>query len=149
MKVWDEVRSLNKNLGITIFMTTQYMEEADQLANRIGIISNGRIITEGTPAELKKKIGKDVVVIRSAANTSNIVNLLSNIAGVGQIDTHGEEITIASADGSKIVGPIALSLHQAGIEVDQLTLRTASLDDVFLEVTGNRLQIDEKKKQNA
>jgi ABC-2 type transport system ATP-binding protein len=65
MKVWEEIRKLNRNLGITIFMTTQYLEEADRLAGRVGIISNGQMVTEGIPAALKRTIGKDLVIMRN------------------------------------------------------------------------------------
>src|SRR3712207_7096752 len=63
-RVWDEVRRLNRGLGMTIFLTTQYLEEADELADRVGIIDRGRMVAEGTPAELKRSIGSDLVVVR-------------------------------------------------------------------------------------
>lgn len=147
MKVWEEIRRLNKNLGITIFMTTQYMEEADQLTNRVGIIAEGRIVAEGTPTQLKRNIGEDLVVVQTQHDTSHVVAILRTVPEIGQVEVHGQEITIASAGGSKVVGPIAVALHQAGISVEQLTLRTPSLDDVFLEVTGNRMQKSDKDQK--
>lgn len=151
LKVWEEIRTLNKTLGITIFMTTQYLEEADQLANRVGIISNGKIVAEGEPGQLKRNIGNDLVVVKTPADTHAVVAMLRNVPGADHVESHNSEITITSSDGSKIIGPIALALHQAGIEVEQLTLRTPSLDDVFLEVTGNRMQQNQNDQpsQNA
>lgn len=139
MKVWDEIRSLNKNMGITIFLTTQYMDEADHLSTRLGIISDGKIVAEGTSRELKRRIGLDLVVLQTDHDMDGTVAALRAVPEVGQVEVHGKEISIGSSDGSRIIGPIAVALHQAGIAVDQLTLRTPSLDDVFLEVTGNRM----------
>ncbi|MBI4258159.1 MAG: ATP-binding cassette domain-containing protein [Thaumarchaeota archaeon] len=140
MRVWEEIRKLNKELGVTIFLTTQYLEEADHLVDRVGIISQGRIVAEGTPAELKRKIGEDLVIIQTQNDVESVVAELRNVPKVGRIEARGKEIAIASADGSKIIGSVAVALHQAGIQVEQLTLRTPNLDDVFLEVTGNRMQ---------
>jgi ABC-2 type transport system ATP-binding protein len=139
MRVWEEIRALNTNLGITIFLTTQYMDEADQLSSRLGIISDGKIVAEGTARELKRRIGLDIVVVQTEHDMEAAVNTLRNVPDVGEVEVHGKEINIGSADGSRIIGPIAVALHQAGIQVGQLTLRTPSLDDVFLEVTGNRM----------
>lgn len=147
MKVWEEIRRLNKNLSITIFMTTQYLEEADQLTNRVGIIAEGRIVAEGTPKQLKRNIGEDLVVVQTHDDTSNVVAILRSVPDVGQIEVHDHEITIASASGAKIIGPIAVALHQAGIAAEHLTLRTPSLDDVFLEVTGNRMLKEDKHQK--
>lgn len=140
IRVQKEIRKLNKELGVTIFLTTQYLEEADKLVGRVGIISEGRIVTEGTPRELKRKIGENLVVIQTQGDIQNIVAMLQAVPKVGKIEVLGQEIAIASADGSMIIGPIAAKLHEANIQVEQLTLRAPSLDDVFLEVTGNRMQ---------
>lgn len=146
MKVWEEIRRLNTEMGITIFMTTQYLEEADQLAGRVSIIAGGKIVADGAPAELKRKLGQDQVVVRTAQPVTPVVETLRNIEGIGPVEVHGQEIIIASTDGASIIGPIALALHQSQIQLEQLTLRTTTLDDVFLVVTGNRMSngTDEK-----
>lgn len=143
-RMWDEVRRLNKELGMTIFLTTQYLEEADQLADRVGIINDGKLVAEGTPAELKRKLGVDVIILQTKTDPQPHVAMLKGIAGVDRVDIHNNEVTIATPDGSKSIGPIAAALHDAGVELEHLTLRTPSLDDVFLDATGNRLQADEK-----
>lgn len=145
MKVWDEIRWLNKNLGITIFLTTQYMDEADQLSTRLGIINNGKIVAEGTARELKRRIGLDIVVVQTQHDLDATVATLRSVPNVGEVEVHGNEINIGSSDGSRIIGPIAVALHQAGIQVDQLTLRTPSLDDVFLELTGYRMTKEQEQ----
>lgn len=138
-KVWDEVKRLNQDLGMTIFLTTQYLEEADALADRVGIIDQGRIIAEGTPAELKRSIGADVVTVRvddAAAGASTV----AAVPGVDSVEVRGDEILAASADGPATVSPIAVALARDGVRVRSLTLREPTLDDVFLTLTGQHLE---------
>jgi ABC-2 type transport system ATP-binding protein len=142
-KVWEEVRRLNDELGVTIFLTTQYLEEADNLADRVGIIDAGRIAVEGTPEDLKRSVGQDLVVasIRAGANGSvgRAAEKLRTLAAVERVEAREEELTIATPDGPRVVGRVAVALEEAGAAVERLILRTPTLDDVFLEVTGNRL----------
>ncbi|HEY3095371.1 MAG TPA: ATP-binding cassette domain-containing protein [Acidimicrobiia bacterium] len=139
VRVWDEVRRLNGE-GITIFLTTQYLEEADELAHRVGIINNGRLITEGTPAHLKHSLGSDVIIARVDDGAERACTAVREVAGVSQVDIHGEELTIRAADGSAVLSPVAIALDGCGVRVRDLTLREPTLDDVFLELTGEHIQ---------
>jgi ABC-2 type transport system ATP-binding protein len=141
-KVWDEVRRLNEELDMTIFLTTQYLEEADALAGRVGIIDHGRIVAEGTPAELKRSIGASLVVMR-VDDADAARRALAAVPGVDSVDYHGDELTVSTADGPSTVSPIAVALAGAGVTVRTLTLREPTLDDVFLTITGNHLGGDE------
>lgn len=145
-KVWEEVMRLNKELGMTIFLTTQYLEEADKLANRVGIINNGKLVVEGTPSDLKKSIGKDVIVVLVDKISEKVLETLRKIEGVEKVDTHDSEISISTKDGSSIVGQVAIQLDKSNVAIESLTLRTTTLDDVFLEVTGNRMDETEKEE---
>jgi ABC-2 type transport system ATP-binding protein len=138
-QVWQEVRRLNEELGVTIFLTTQYLEEADELAGRVGVIDRGRIVTEGPPAELKRAIGSDVVVATIDGDPEVARQAAEAVAEVRQVSVHGTELTIAVDDGAAALGPVAVALHGCGVGVRTLTLRTPTLDDVFLEVTGAHL----------
>lgn len=138
-KVWDEVRRLNEELEMTIFLTTQYLEEADALADRVGIIDHGRIVAEGTPAELKRTIGAALVVMR-VDDVETARRALATVPGIDAVEHHGDEVTASTADGPATVAPIAVALAAAGVTVRTLTLREPTLDDVFLTLTGNRLQ---------
>lgn len=140
-KVWDEVRTLNRDLGMTIFLTTQYLEEADELADRVGIINHGRIVAEGTPGDLKRSIGNDVIVARVHAPSSSVCDVLGAVEGVTGVEVQGDEIVISAANGAAVVSGVAVALRDAGQNVTSLTLRTPSLDDVFLHATGNRMEI--------
>jgi ABC-2 type transport system ATP-binding protein len=145
-RVWEEVRRLNAELGVTIFLTTQYLEEADRLADRVGIIDRGRIVAEGTPAELKRSVGQDLVVISTRGELDGVVDRLRALEAVERVEAHEGELTVATPDGSRVVGRVAVALEESGVAVDRLTLRTPTLDDVFLEVTGNRMRDSEDEE---
>jgi len=140
-KVWEEVRRLNTDLGMTVFLTTQYLEEADELAGRVGIIDHGRIVAEGTPEELKRSIGTDLVVAVVDGDPEIARRALAPLAAVERVDVNGAEVTAAVTDGPAAVSPVALALAEAGggLRVRELSLRTPTLDDVFLSVTGARI----------
>jgi len=140
-KVWEEVQRLNRELGMTIFLTTQYLEEADALADRVGIIDHGRIIAEGTPAELKRSIGADVITVR-VNNAAVAAPIIAALSGVDSVEVRGDEILAATADGPANVSPIAVALAGDDIRVRSLTLREPTLDDVFLTLTGQHLDVE-------
>ena len=141
--VWAEVRYLNQALGMTIFLTTQYLEEADALAHRVGIIAHGKLVAEGTPTELKRSIGSDVIIARVAAGTAADVAIIVNrVAAVERVETSDDEVVMSVANGAASISPVAVALAEAGVVVEGLTLRTPTLDDVFLRLTGGRMQED-------
>ena len=141
--VWAEVRYLNQELGMTIFLTTQYLEEADALANRVGIIAHGKLVAEGTPTELKRSIGSDLIVARVAAGTAaHVAELMGHLAEVDRAEASDDEVVMSVAHGAAAISPVAVALAEAGVAVEGLTLRTPTLDDVFLHMTGGRMQED-------
>ena len=142
IRVWEEVRRLNDELGMTIFLTTQYLEEADQLADRVGIINAGKLVAEGTPEALKRQIGSDVVIARVVGDVELARDAVSGIEGVEGVTIRGDELTISVADGAGTISPVAVALNGCGVRVIDLTLRTPTLDDVFLEHTGAHIQPD-------
>jgi len=138
--VWNEVRRLNIERGMTIFLTTQYLEEADALADRVGIIARGRIVAEGTPTQLKRSVGSDLIIVRCRPGDSQeVARVLSTLDNLGTIESSADEVVIAVQRGAKAISPVAVALSEAGITVEGLTLRTPTLDDVFLHVTGERM----------
>jgi len=140
-KVWEEVRRLNVELEMTIFLTTQYLEEADALAHRVGIIDRGTIVAEGTPTELKRALGADLVVVRIDPDAGERARqALVDVPGVDGVETRGDEVIVSTTDGPGTVSPVAVALSTAGIRVRALTLREPSLDDVFLDLTGHHLR---------
>lgn len=140
-KVWEEVRRLNRELGMTVFLTTQYLEEADELAERVGVIHHGKIVAEGTPEKLKRSIGTDLIVANVEGDVEAARRALESVVQVERVDVNGTEITAAVEDGPTAISPVALALNGAGegLRVSDLSLRTPNLDDVFLSATGERI----------
>ena len=139
-RVWSEIRRLNQHLGMTIFLTTQYLEEADELAHRVGIIDLGRIVAEGTPADLKRSIGSDVIVARVDGDAAGARPSVEAVPGVRSVEAHGNELLIAASDGTAAISGVAVALAGSAVAVHDLTLRTPTLDDVFLELTGAHIE---------
>ena len=138
-RMWEEVRRLNRELDMTIFLTTQYLEEADELADRVGIINDGRLVAEGSPAELKRRVGEDVIVARLDGWAEPARSAVERLAGIHSVDTRGDEIVVTATDGAATIGAVAVALNGVA-PVRHHTLRTPTLDDVFLELTGNHIQ---------
>ena len=141
-RIWEEVRKINAIMGVTIFLTTQYLEEADALAERVGIIDHGRLAIQGAPGELKRARGVDLIVARLEGDAAEATEALAGIPSVSGIETHGNEITISVSNGASLISAVALRLNEMGLAVQELTLRTPTLDDVYLQVTGARFQSD-------
>ncbi len=146
-RVWEEVRGINEKLGVTIFLTTQYLEEADALAHRVGIISRGRLAAQGTPGELKRARGSDLIIAKVDGDTDAAVDALMGTGRVSGVEVHGNELTVSVGNGAAVISDVALALARQGVGVQELTLRTPTLDDVFLHVTGERLQDDASDQQ--
>ena len=125
---------------MTIFLTTQYLEEADELADRVGIIDRGRLVAEGTPDELKRSIGTDVIAAVIAGDADAAAAAVHDLPGVEGVEVHGSELTISASDGSTTLSPVAVALNGCGVTVKELTLRTPTLDDVFLALTGAHIE---------
>jgi ABC-2 type transport system ATP-binding protein len=139
-RVWEEVRRLN-DAGMTIFLTTQYLEEADALCDRVGIIDRGHIITEGRPDELKRALGSDVVVAVIDGDADTACAALERVDQVERVERHGNELTVLTPDAPSALSAIAVALESSGVTVRNLTMRTPTLDDVFLELTGAHLRV--------
>ncbi len=140
--VWNEVRRLNRDVGMTIFLTTQYLEEADALADRVGIISAGRLEAEGTPTALKRQIGTDLIVAEVEGDVDIAVGAVEALDRVSGVEVHGSELSVAVPDGAAVIADVAVALRDCGVPIGGLTLRTPTLDDVFLSVTGSHLAPD-------
>jgi ABC-2 type transport system ATP-binding protein len=137
--VWAEIRRLNGELGMTIFLTTQYLDEADALADRVGIIKGGRLVAEGSPAELKRSLGQDLIVAEVGGEDPTVVGTLELLPGVDAVSSVAGRIVVSTKDGPAGLSPVAVALSGTSLEVKTLTLRTPTLDDVFMELTGSHL----------
>ncbi len=139
--VWEEVARLNRELGMTIFLTTQYLEEADVLAHRLGIINRGRLVAEGSPETLKRSIADDVLVAEVVGSGgADVLTRLTRLPGVSSVTREGGRITVHTIDGPAALSPVALALAEGHLEARSITIRTPSLDDVFLALTGDHIE---------
>jgi ABC-2 type transport system ATP-binding protein len=138
--LWEEVARLAHDEGMTVFLTTQYLEEADVLADRIGIINHGRIVAEGTPAALKAEIGSPSVEITPAEPGSGD-RLAELLSGFGELRRDGRgSVTVQLPGGETELAEIVRILDRAELRVEALGLHQPSLDDVFLAKTGRKLE---------
>ena len=133
--IWNEVRALNDE-GTTVFLTTQYLEEADQLADRVGIIDRGGMVAEDTPERLKAEVGRpslEVSVSGDRARAKEVLSRFGPVAGGAQ-----DSLAVPLEDHSGVTD-VVRALDEAGLMVDSLEVRRPTLDDVFLVKTGHAL----------
>jgi ABC-2 type transport system ATP-binding protein len=144
--IWDRVRELREQFGATIFLTTQYLEEADNLADRVAIINRGLIVREGTPASLKAEVGADVIDISVTGHESGAARVaIRDMQSTGELP-RGElrgtatGYTLFIPEGASNIAALVRGLDRAGVSTGPISVSRPSLDDVFLAATGGRLQ---------
>jgi ABC-2 type transport system ATP-binding protein len=141
--IWEEVRTLNDE-GTTVFLTTQYLEEADQLADNVAIIDSGRIVAEGTPDKLKTEIGHPHIQLQLAAGSIAEAERVCSQLGKLLPPTDGRTVLVEAANGAADIPKVVRALDDAGIAVESLELVRPTLDDVFVAKTGHHLEKDEQ-----
>jgi ABC-2 type transport system ATP-binding protein len=148
--LWEMVRELVTE-GTTVLLTTQYLEEADRLAHRIAVVDGGKVIAEGTPAELKARLGSTVIEIGMGgeAEAERARSLLSGL-GAGSPEREGSTVRISSGDGPGVLMDVLRSLDGGGLGPTSLAVREPSLDDVFLALTGRHAEpVGEPEREAA
>jgi ABC-2 type transport system ATP-binding protein len=143
-QIWAEVDRLNRSRGLTVFLTTQYLEEADALAGRVGIIAGGQIVAEGSSDELKRRVGRDIVVVILDAGADAAQELLSRAPGIERIERSGSELALSVSNGPAALPVVATMLAGAqGVAVREMALRRPTLDDAFFALTGHAAAPDD------
>ena len=146
--LWREISRLNGRLGVTVFLTTHYLEEADRLADRLAIIDRGRIVAEGTPAALKASIGGDIVTVAvTSEHLERAQSMLAVLDGVGEVRPDETGLTLFVRDGSGVVAGVIRALDSASVPVGAVAVSQPSLDEVFLRATGSRLEGAESEQE--
>jgi len=139
--LWHHIARLRDDYGTTVFITTHYMDEADALCDRILIIDHGEIVAEGTPEELKRRVGGDQVVLTVAPeDAERTVGAAAALVADSQPEINAGEVHLISADGGKALPSLLAGLAKAGIDVQGVAVRRPTLDDVFLTLTGRSLR---------
>jgi ABC-2 type transport system ATP-binding protein len=139
IRIWEYVRDINRQ-GTTIFLTTHYMDEADQLSDRISIIDHGKIIVTGKPWELKNALGEDLIYLETGDNraATDLLKKLDSVKGVRE-KTKGI-IVMVNVDGTYLLPEIMDKLRNGGIRIKAVNLKKPSMDDVFVHYTGRELR---------
>ncbi len=153
--VWDYLEELNKKEGITIFLTTQYLEEADRLCENLCIVDGGKIVAEGSPSELKQEIGADAITItmRDANGKYDETvrtagrEILATLPNVINVVDSGDGLTVYAKNGGAFVPDLVRAFDKTMIKLISINLSMPSLDDVFLKHTGKRIRVEELSKQ--
>jgi ABC-2 type transport system ATP-binding protein len=146
--LWREVRALNDE-GTTVFLTTQYLEEAEQLADRVGIIARGRLVAEGTPEALKAKVGEPTLHV-DLADPADAERARAALAGIGRLEPPSESVPgrvkLQTRAGKAAIAPAVRALDEHGIALESVEVETPTLDDVFVAVTGTHLEGAEQQE---
>jgi ABC-2 type transport system ATP-binding protein len=136
--MWEEIRRLNAEEGLTILLTTHYLEEADQLASRLAIVDRGKVVVEGSPAELKAGLHGEAVHVEldGVAANGNVHGALESVAGLREVLVDGNRLHARVEDGARAVPAVLAALDAHGVPVASVTVARPSLDDVYLRYAG-------------
>jgi ABC-2 type transport system ATP-binding protein len=151
IELWDAIRELG-NAGTDILLTTQYLDEADQLAAYIVIIDDGAVLAQGTPGELKTRAGSDMIELhtRDRASLDQAAQVLSRLPGdEPTVDRATRRCSVAAPGGAQLLPSVVRALDQADITVEDITLRRPTLDEVFLALTGHTTETATPKERVA
>ena len=150
-KIWEYIRKIHKEFDMTLFVSTHYMEEADKLCDRVGIIDYGKIQVIDTPEIMKNAMGSDMIsfsLIDGIAKQDELINRIQQIEFVNQVTRKQGEVTIKSSQCSEVIPKIFQTTSEMNIEIDSLSLNKPTLDDVFISYTGHNLRDDTTQKLN-
>ena len=140
--LWDHIRRLREDLGTTIFLTTHYLDEADALCDRILVIDYGKIVAEGSPDDLKRRISGDVITLSVGGGPDAAKGVLGTHEGVRDVTVSGQSLRLTVDHGEEALPGMLRELDAAGLALQSIQLARPTLDDVFLTVTGRSLRED-------
>lgn len=150
--IWRYVIELNRAEGVTFFLTTQYLEEADRLAHEVAIMDAGRIVAQGSPAQLKSSIGTDVVTLRIEGGPARVAlaeQAVRRLEGLRDVRTVDDAVVVYVREGSAAIARLVLLLNEADVTAREVTLARPTLDDVFLRKTGHHLEAEERAVEHT
>lgn len=152
--IWDYLQMLNKEEGVTIFLTTQNMEEADRLCRRVSIIDNGKIIAEGSPFEMKEALGGEAITLTFNKDTDSILKnkakaILGSVQGVTKAIDSDESVIAYTKNASQVVLDVVVAMSRENVRPSFLSISSPTLDDVFLQKTGRRIRSEELTRKKT
>ena len=147
--IWKYIRQLNREVGVTIILTTHYMEEADVLCDRIGVIDGGRLIELGTPAALKDRVGGDVVTVGVEGDRDAFRDRLAGYDWIGGVEEVDGAFRLTVDDGSRRVPTLFRDTENLDCDITSVEMREPSLEDVFLDLTGHGIREEDAESWMA
>jgi ABC-2 type transport system ATP-binding protein len=142
-EMWEEISRLTGE-GLTVLLTTHYLEEADRLASQLAIVDRGKVVAEGTPDELKRELKGDAIHVELEGSTSDgIATLLEGVSGVNEVQMNGRGLHARADDGARTVPAVLQALEASGVAVASVTVARPSLDDVYLRYAGRTFRAAE------
>ena len=153
-KIWEYIKKIHDEFEITIFLTTHYMEEADKLCDRIGIIDGGKIQVIDSPENMKKAMGNEVIsIILEGENHNSFLSELKKIEFVTKINEDGSKLTLFASNGTEVIPKIFQISSELKIKITSISLTQPTLDDVFISYTGHEIRDDDsgfnRKREHA
>ena len=149
-KIWSYIKKIRKDFGMTVFISTHYMEEADELCSRIGIIDFGKIQVIDTPKAMKRSIGNEIIsfnLVDGKANQDTLIDQINNIEFVKEVKNKQDLITVFSTNSNEVIPKIFQASTNLNMKINSLTLKQPTLDDVFISYTGHDLRDETENKK--
>ena len=146
--IWDDLTRMMHEDGITVLLTTHYMEEADRLASRLAIVDRGRVVVSGTPEELKQGLHGDTLHVRLSGVPAgaDVERALAGLRAFGEFGVSGSSLTLHAQNGAHVIPQVIATLEQAGLQVRSTTLTPPSLDEVYLKYAGGPIGGGEERR---
>jgi len=149
-KIWSYIKKIRKDFGMTVFISTHYMEEADDLCDRIGIIDFGKIQVIDTPKSMKRAIGNEIIsfnLVDGKANQDTLIDQINDIEFVKEVKNKQDLITVFSTNSNEVIPKIFQASTNLNMKINSLTLKQPTLDDVFISYTGHDLRDETENKK--
>ena len=154
-KIWEYIKKIHNEFEMTIFLTTHYMEEADQLCDRIGIIDGGKIRVIDSPKTMKNAMGQEVISIqiKESIHYDSFLSEIQKIESINKINKDNSKLTLFASNGTEVIPKIFQISSKLGITITSISLTQPTLDDVFISYTGHEIRDDEsgynRKREHA
>ncbi|MCS7117523.1 MAG: ATP-binding cassette domain-containing protein [Thaumarchaeota archaeon] len=147
--IWTYVKRLAREEGVTVFMTTHYMDEADANCDRVAIIDRGQIKAIDSPRALKSRFGYDAIELEVVQNGIDLKELLSNVSGLKGIESYNSRVLIKAEGGEEVLPEVLGRLISSGVTVNRVEMRKPTLDEVFMSLTGRRIRDEHSSKEEV
>ena len=141
-KIWEYIKEIHKEYNMTIFLSTHYMEEADQLCDRVGIVDHGKIQVIDDPKSMKNALGKEIIQLSVITDAQNLIKQIKKLENVKNVKLQNDRIIVYASNGTELIPKIFQTASDSNIKISSISLTQPTLDDVFISYTGHELRDD-------